>query len=387
MPSIPIGITGWGSLSPLGAERSRIWTNYRNPQTAIVRRDDGAPVAPLEARAAASVEAMRQKDKRYQMLDRSVLMAMLAAAAACGEAGWTPQPDFGVNIGSSRGATERWESHHRSLLDSSGGRLSPLASPTTTLGNIASWVAHHLGATGPAISHSITCSTALHALLNAVVWLEAGRSRRFLVGGSEAPLTTFTIAQMQALRIYADGEVADYPCRAGDQQKSHNSMVLGEGAACFCLEAHPGRPLAWIESIGYGTERAPTSTGMTAEADCLQRSMAMALAEAGRPAVDVVVSHTPGTVLGDRAELRAIHRVFGANIPALTNNKWKIGHTLGASGALSLEMALLMLQHGQLVEVPYLRDDARPPEGPVRRVLVNAAGFGGNAVSVLLKAP
>ena len=71
------------------------------------------------------------------------------------------------------------------------------------MGNISSWVAHDLQTEGPEISHSITCSTALHALLNGVAWLQSGKQIKFLVGGSEAPLTPFTIAQMQALKIYA----------------------------------------------------------------------------------------------------------------------------------------------------------------------------------------
>ena len=34
-----------------------------------------------------------------------------------------------------------------------------------------------------------------------------------------------------------------------------------------------------------------------------------------------------------------------SNIPSLTTNKWKVGHTLGTSGVLSIEMAIMMLQH------------------------------------------
>ena len=37
--------------------------------------------------------------------------------------------------------------------------MSPLVSPTTTLGNISSWVAYDLGLDGVTLSHSITCST------------------------------------------------------------------------------------------------------------------------------------------------------------------------------------------------------------------------------------
>jgi 3-oxoacyl-(acyl-carrier-protein) synthase len=94
--------------------------------------------------------------------------------------------------------------------------------------------------------------------------------------------------------------------------------------------------------------------------------------------------HAPGTIKGDLTEYKAIEKVFGNNIPLLTTNKWKIGHTFGASGILSLELAILMLQHNQFVGVPFAK--AKTPIKPIRKVLVNAVGFGGNAVSILLKA-
>ena len=80
--------------------------------------------------------------------------------------------------------------------------MTPLVSPTTTLGNISSWVAYDLGVKGATLSHSITCSTACTGL-NACAWLKGGMAKRFLVGGSEAPLTDFTVAQMRSLGIYS----------------------------------------------------------------------------------------------------------------------------------------------------------------------------------------
>lgn len=387
MPEIRIGITGWGSISPLGTEREEILEAYRRPHSLLHTSAGGAFVGALPSQAEERITALRESDRRYSGLDRSVLLALLAARRACRMAGWNGERAFGINLGSSRGATGLLEQFHRQYLEGGREKLPPATSPTTTLGNIASWVAQDLGAEGPALSHSITCSTALHALLNGITWLESGRSDRFLIGGSEAPLTGFTVAQMQALRIYAREESPDnpFPCRAGDLQKPANGMVLGEGAACFCLERAPVRPIAWVDGIGYGAEKINSPTGLSRRGLCLQRSMRGALEEAGIGAVDVIVSHTPGTLLGDHAEMQAIEMVFGQDSPAVTNNKWKIGHTLGASGALSMEMALLMLLYGQLIEVPYL--PAVEPIRPVRRVMVNAVGFGGNAVSVILSAP
>ena len=109
--------------------------------------------------------------------------------------------------------------------------------------------------------------------------------------------------------------------------------------------------------------------------------MKMALGDREPNDVDVIVMHAPGTIKGDRSELKAIKAVFKTP-PALTTNKWKIGHTFGASGALSLELALLMLQHQKFIDVPYLNTQKVPET--IETVMVNAVGFGGNAVSILL---
>ena len=236
---------------------------------------------------------------------------------------------------------------------------------------------------GVSLSHSVTCSSALHAVANGVAWLEAGRSQRFLVGGTEAPLTPFTIQQMKALRIYAEDEGETYACKPLARDKSCNTMVLGEGAACFCLEKNPEKPLAYINGLGYSTEKISTATAITKDGQGFQGAMQMALKEAGLDTVDVIICHAPGTKKGDQAERIAIEKTFQKNIPFLTSNKWKIGHTLGASGGLSLEMALLMMQYDEVIEVPYLCQPK--PNQAIKTVMVNAAGFGGNIVSIILQ--
>ena len=305
---------------------------------------------------------------------------MYASRSAVKNAGWKGSDNFGVNIGSSRGATSLFEKYHELFLKHN--ETKTLSSPTTTLGNISSWVAHDLQIQGPEISHSITCSTALHALLNGVAWIQSEMCDKFLVGGSEAPLTSFTIAQMQALKVYAKKN-DQYPCKALDIEKKQNTMILGEGASMACLErGKKSNALAYIEGVGYATEILEHNISISAEAECFQRSMKMAMGDFDMNDIDVIVMHAPGTKKGDLSEFKAISAVFGNNKPFLTTNKWKLGHTFGASGMLSIEFALLMLKHQQAIDVPFVAKQQQPKE--VKKILVNAVGFGGNAVSVLL---
>lgn len=421
-----IAITSLASLSPLGNTPEVIWHNYLSPKSLISTKDFNGNkqfVATIPQEIRQEIEAVRKSDIKYKALDETVLLAILTSRKAIEIAGWQQGDDFGINIGSSRGATQLFEKYHQEFLET--GKTSTLTSPTTTLGNISSWVAHDLKSKGPEISHSITCSTALHAVLNAVAWLQSGMATKFLVGGSEAPLTAFTLAQMHALKIYAkeqqfdtstssvqdklstgiapcDNVDYDYPCRAFDLTKTKNTMVLGEGAAMACLElGERENALGYITGIGYATDELEHNISISDDAICFQKSMAMALQNIPVEEVDVIVMHAPGTLKGDTSEYKAIQKLFGTStlrqaqgrpssahdsLPMLTTNKWKIGHTFGASGMLSIELALMMLKHNTFIGIPYITNPVRVSntDRVIKNVLVNAVGFGGNAVSVLL---
>jgi 3-oxoacyl-(acyl-carrier-protein) synthase len=387
----PISITAINSISPLGISLEETWKNYQHSNHNIKQKifnDKNVFVSELSATAKAEIKVLKNSDSKYKNLDNSVLFAIYASRKAIDNAGWKTSDNFGVNIGSSRGATALFEKYHADFLKN--GATQTLSSPTTTLGNISSWVAHDLQTRGPEISHSITCSTALHALLNGIAWIKSGMTSKFLVGGSEAPLTAFTIAQMQALKIYAKchsdpKSLAEdsYPCRTLDFNKKENTMVLGEGASVACLERGKKKnALAMIEGIGYATEILEHNISISAEAECFQRSMKMAMGVLNPDQIDVIVMHAPGTIKGDKSEFKAIQKVFGKDIPAITSNKWKVGHTFGASGMLSIEMAILMLKNQQFSSIPFIEDIKQPKH--LKKILINAVGFGGNAVSVLL---
>jgi 3-oxoacyl-(acyl-carrier-protein) synthase len=378
-----ISITAIASISGLGNDQDVIWQNYLNDNNCFIETSIGnqkTAIAPLNSESKKKISELKKSDTKYRSLDNSVLFALAASRKAIEKAGWQNNTAFGINIGSSRGATELFEKHHLDFIQS--GKVETLASPTTTLGNISSWVSHDLQSQGPEISHSITCSTALHALLNGIAWLKSGMAEKFLVGGSEAPLTDFTIAQMRALKIYSKNN-DDFPCRALDLNKKQNSLVLGEGAAVCCLEmGRTDKTIAVIEGIGYATEILEHNVSVSTEATCFQKSMKMALGATELSEVDAIVMHAPGTIKGDLSEYKAIQKIFGNDLPLLTTNKWKIGHTFGASGMLSIEMAILMLQNQTFIGVPFA--EAKTEKKPLRKIMVNAVGFGGNAVSVLL---
>ena len=217
---------------------------------------------------------------------------------------------------------------------------------------------------------------------------------------SGAPLTGFTIAQMKALRIYTNDIGARYPCRpCSAEVPLHHTFALGEGAALFALEMltdqgiSERKVLGVVDSLGYAQENPKSPTAITENGSALQDAMTMALEgmETESP-VDLVILHAPGTIKGDSSELNAVRGVFKYVPPVLVSNKWLIGHTFGASGALSLEYALHILAHDTYIDFPY--PVVKPCEGsgpsqgvvrgPIRKIMINAAGFGGNAACLIV---
>jgi 3-oxoacyl-[acyl-carrier-protein] synthase II len=183
-----IHITASEIICALGHDDHDIWNGYLSEKHFLNLKCIGENafwVGEIPEKAKELIESITQ-ETLYQQLDPSVLLAMHCARKAIKKTTWDTN-DFGINIGSSRGATQRWEGHFEHF--SREGVAQTLSSPLTTLGNLASWVARDLGVNGPVISHSMTCSTSLQAVLNGVAWIQSGMSERFLVGGAEASLT------------------------------------------------------------------------------------------------------------------------------------------------------------------------------------------------------
>lgn len=370
----PIYINDYALLAPLGNIGFEVLKNYFTTK-------NGDLVATLPASINDQLTRLKQESSLYKKLDRTALLAILAARLL-----QHVPSDTAINIGSSRGATGVWEKGYDRFRES---EITPATtSPLSTLGNVSSWVAQDLGTTGVAFSHSITCATASHAILNAIAWLQSDMASHFIAGGVEAPLTPFTIAQMKSLRIYSTQQTT-YPCAALTINKDYNSMILGEAAAVFLLaKKRLKNTKAIITSYGTAIESLQSATSVTATGDCLKDAMTRCLVGHDLNTIDAIVTHAPGTILGDKAEFAAIQSVFGTAYPVLCNNKWQLGHSLGASAAVSIAMALAMFEKQTYFKIPYLQDALTNPRGlkhAPRKILINATGFGGNAVSILLE--
>ena len=366
-------IVGVGSVSAAGVGQGAALATFRSGRpTFATHREPRLPVYAVPWLPDSGPVA-RFASKRA--LDRTSLLALHAAREAVERAGWLNR-DFSILVGCSRGPTTAWESSFDSFRTTADVPLR--TSPLTTLGSIPFALADFFGTGQLSTGMSVTCSSGSHALLQGMALLAAGFTDRVLVGGTEAPLTPFTLRQMQVLRVY-DESGGPFPCRP--LIDSPGGMVLGEGAAFLALERYDADRELHVLGIGAARERHPSQTGISSDARALQHAMRQAVADRNEPP-DAILLHAPGTRRGDAAERQAVAQVFPTIRPRMTSLKWATGHTFGASGPLAMAAADLMLRNGEVWPLPY-RTEPSTRVTP-SSVLVNATGFGGNAISVLI---
>lgn len=378
-------VTGRGVLSPAGLNLVEIWNQLVAGKSAL-QFGDGLFVGQLPHPVEPRLAALRT-EKEFRSYDKAMLLGILAAEDAVYEAGNIAN-DYGVFMASSRGASETLEGSHASFVAKK--RLKPSTSPATTMGSFSASVAKRLNLQGPSLTVSSACSSSLHALGVASLYLRAGMMRGAVAGGAEAALTPFTLAMLDAANVYALPEKSEaFPCRPFHEDRT--GLILSDGAACIVLETEPqSLPLAEISGYGAATEQA-TLTGISSEGKALQKAIQQALSQAKIRAsdIDFVVLHGSGTKKGDAAELNAFNEVFSQKLPALAAHKWLTGHMLGAAGSFSVAMAVQHLAQGVIPAHPYFTDPLSPFAreqdcSKARHVLVVASGFGGNAAALIL---
>lgn len=390
-----IYIRGLNTISPFGVTLDHITSALRSNHAPVssLSAEIIDPVFRLTPEGELMLSALHD-ESRYSKLDRVSLLAVAAARRTLQALPSMNQRLGCVTIGSSRGATISLEDTI-SLHSAARSAVPTHTSPITTAGNISSWVAQEylaqLGSSGACerianISTSMTCSSAFHSLLVAYSFVRSGLAPAALFGGAEACLTSYTIAQLHALRIYSERRDS-WPCRPlSAEEGPDNAVVLGEAGGTAILttqrEGMCDDDMVLL-GLGWAMEETPSATGISADGRAFELAMRMATDSLpGGLSVDAVILHAPGSRRGDTAELRAVSRVIG-DAPLLTT-KHLTGHTYGASGMVSLALAQAILRGESWQGLPYPSyANATLSEKP-RVIAINTAGFGGNAITAIV---
>lgn len=121
----------------------------------------------------------------------------------------------------------------------------------------------------------------------------------------------------------------------------------------------------------------------------MEQALAAAALQPGE--IDYINMHGTASRSNDSAEDKGMQQIFGDSIPC-SSTKGATGHTLGAAGAIEAAIACLCLEHG-LIPGSCTTQTPDPALGskiqlhatsrPLRRVMSNSFGFGGNNCSLI----
>jgi 3-oxoacyl-[acyl-carrier-protein] synthase I len=251
--------------------------------------------------------------------------------------------------------------------------------------SMTDFVRRTLGLEGPAMTVSTACSSSAKVFAAAARYIEAGIVDAAVVGGVDSLCLT-TMHGFASLQL-----VSDEPCRPFDAARK--GMSIGEAAGFALVERGSGP----FSLLGYGeSSDAYHMSTPQPEGEGALRAMSQALARAGLEAgdIDYVNAHGTATPANDRAEDRALMRLFGKRVP-VSSTKGFTGHTLGAAGIVEAIVCLLALEHGFVPAT--LNSTAVEPglesmillenrAARVRRALSNSFGFGGSNCSLVFGA-
>jgi 3-oxoacyl-(acyl-carrier-protein) synthase len=254
------------------------------------------------------------------------------------------------------------------------------------------WVADRLGIRHYQTTISTACSSSANAIGFGAKLIRHGILDVVVAGGTDA-LTKFTLNGFNALMILDPAW-----CRPFDNERA--GLNLGEGAGYLVLvsDAVAASLSSPIECVLSGYANANDAFHQTASSPDGRGSwlaMKTALERSGlQPAdIDYINLHGTGTQNNDLAEGTAIRRLFEPRFPKMSSTKSFTGHTLGASGGIEAVFSVLAVWHGfvypnlrfhtPMSELPFVPETEFIRDIPLRHVLSNSFGFGGNCSSLV----
>ncbi|WP_434114035.1 beta-ketoacyl-[acyl-carrier-protein] synthase family protein [Methylocaldum sp. GT1TLB] len=252
--------------------------------------------------------------------------------------------------------------------------------------SVGDFTRRYLDLQGPASVVSTACSSSSKVFASAARLIQTGLCDAAVVGGVDSLCFT-TLYGFTALEL-----VSSTPCRPADADR--NGISIGE-AAGFALLEKPERGTGDIALLGYGESTdayhmsSPHPDGLGA-AEAMNKAMQRAGVDPG--AIDYINLHGTATKANDAAEDKAVFGLFGAAVPCSSIKGWT-GHTLGAAGIVNVIVGCLSIRENFVPRS--LNTERVDPEiaswiateelrRPVRTVLSNAFGFGGNNASLVL---
>ncbi|MEJ6583065.1 MAG: beta-ketoacyl-ACP synthase II [Crocinitomicaceae bacterium] len=406
-------VTGLGALTPIGNNLSEYWEALKSGKSgaAPITRYDASLFKTqfaCELKGFNVEEHMDRKESRK--LDPFAQYAMVSATEAMADSALlesNPNLDkIGVIWGSGIGGLKTFQDEAESFFTGDGvPRINPFFIPKMIADIAAGHISIKYGLRGPNYVTVSACASSTNAIIDAFTYIRLGKAVAIVTGGSEACVNQMGMGGFNALKALSTrNDSPETASRPFDLDR--DGFVLGEGSGALILEEleHAKKRGAKIYAEVVGGGMSGDAYHMTAphpEGIGARNTMLAALedAELSPSDIDYVNVHGTSTPLGDVAEVKAIHDVFGEHAYDLniSSTKSMTGHLLGAAGAIEAIACVLAVQDDIIPPtINHFTDDPaldnklnftfnKAQKRTVNVAMSNTFGFGGHNTTVIVK--
>jgi 3-oxoacyl-[acyl-carrier-protein] synthase II len=404
--SMPVVVTGMGTVNPLGLSVEEFWRGLSSGRSGVghITRFDATNFrvkvdAEVKGFDPAKYLDLKVADRSPRVVHFALAAAMEAIKSARLDMSQESPERVGVSIGMM--VESDYIVQQSNLVDERGPRRAdPLFVAKSSPSGASMGVGMLLGAKGPNSSVNSLCASGADAIGTALNFIRLGYADVMFAGGSDSSLGRLGMAGIDILGALSRQTDPSKASRPFDLNR--DGFVYGEGAGLVVLESYEharkrGAPIL-VEVAGAGWSfDAFDQTAPAPESQA--RAMKSALQNAGVTPedVDYINAHGTSTRLNDVTETRAIKMLFGDNaykIP-ISSTKSMIGHVICAAGAIEAIAAILCINNGIIhptmnyetpdpeCDLDYVPNKARPLQ--VNVCLSNSFGLGGENCCLVLK--
>lgn len=401
-----VAVTGIGMICPLGITTAECWEKMLEGKSGIRR------ITQFDASECRSQIAGELPEEYFEMekdalpkrvYKRSILpsrLAILTAKQAIEDGSLDFEALKGTGAGVISGCGGSTFGDQMVFKDSNRKRFT---FSHEMLNALSACVSIELGLKGPSFNVATACASGAFAIGLGYDYVRQSGNLCIALG-IDTMVHKDTIDGFS--RLMALSEQNEFPEKASRPfDRKRSGFVISEGACAIILEPYDdalqrGARIYAFMSGAANTSEAFNIIAPEPEGNGMAETMELAIRHAGIPKekVGYISAHGTSTPHNDRAETKAIKKVFGPRayeIP-VSSQKSMVGHSIGATGAIEFGVTALSLYYQELTptinyEVPdpecdldYVPNKARKMEG-LHAAITNSFGFGGHNCCLVLE--
>jgi 3-oxoacyl-[acyl-carrier-protein] synthase-1 len=396
-------VTGLGITSCLGLDAETVTESLRLGRSGIRFKQEYADMG-FRSHVAGSVDIDFKEHidrKTLRFMGDAAAYAYISMKQAIADSGLTEEQVFNPRTGlvmGSGGASSASQVDAADILREKGIRRVGPYRVTQVMGSTTSaCLATPFKIKGVNYSMSSACATSAHCIGNAMEQIQLGKQDIVFAGGAEEEHWTMSslFDAMGALSTKYN-DTPDKASRAYDADR--DGFVIAGGGGVVVLEEYEHAMARGAKIYAELTGYAATSDGydmVAPSGEGAVRCMQLASSTVDAP-IDYINAHGTSTPVGDLAELGAVKKAFGDNVPLVGSTKSLSGHSLGAAGVQEAIYCLLMMENDFIAAsanienldpeaegVPIIRE--RKDNAGLKTIMSNSFGFGGTNASLVFE--